>query len=918
MRWGFVDTAIGSSRTASNHPASLQVSDYLFEDVLRACYMFSNNHLDADLSCQYLEVVLQLGKTKLLLPLLSLRLPTIIATWENCIRSAWQCQNGRVFDSLLEIGFSAENDHLIQSDHITYFAMAVDLGSNEAASSVLRLLRYGVSPDTVFPQSSLPASYKRNHKWCMFGLAQAAENRDAGMLRILIAAGARTSGMWIDVYAFRYANTIISEVAGFREASRRRAPCLRCVEVVIKAGMKADPVPSTWDQIRQSDIEMPPLGGPGSPRLLIDQLIISRQEADRKVYDIIAPNSQWAQTRVTVAGIYLAVEGGCTRLQSYLDVISVSNATKDRLLQASLSQAACSGANDVLETLLQFGVDPNAGMLGMTGPRCQWNPVILAAATWNATGLEKLLEYGASLEGLDIFQYVLGFRPTFDYGGKLENLEFIQRVGCQGFMPQLDLANCQKGRNSIIQLLLDNGIYVDVSQESLLVAALIPLRPPLRRLRRGIRDSDLDELQNTACFEPDYPLYIKLQHCGIALTRVFGINTLHMALRKGCNFATASYLIHEGVEVHSHLREKQRYKNPLGETTMLHDALLHVFVDRSKVVDLLIDKGADLHALSSNGISILEASLYGPCRRRLCSAGGIWAGREEYLQVFWKLFRLTGLHTPTSLAFKLRSLVSMLIELKESVSNIRIILGTGLDLRDNPNSRYGSSLLMEAIRAWRGPLVDELIRRGCDVNQRMGTIARSGSRIEYNTAIELACEYWPNVDFIRMLIENGAEVNPTPSQWSMTPLHRAAYQGSLALATFLLENGATVNPKPGINCGWQSVQNVSGGPTLQAVDMAAWTGHLDMVQLLVEAGGLSGYPGGTGLDGTFRIAKAYRYYGIVDYLQQHTQHIFSEETRLPAPELSEALSSMSEPKLSQSHWKLALTYHGVQVIIDRL
>lgn len=84
----------------------------------------------------------------------------------------------------------------------------------------------------------------------------------------------------------------------------------------------------------------------------------------------------------------------------------------------------------------------------------------------------------------------------------------------------------------------------------------------------------------------------------------------------------------------------------------------------------------------------------------------------------------------------------------------------------------------------------------------------------------------------------------------------------------LLDHGADPNAKPGTNFHYRGAGELTN--VSWAVDMAVYYRHLDMVHLLVKAGGLSGMPGVTGLDGAIIVADKYGSSGIVEYLQQYT------------------------------------------------
>ena len=49
-----------------------------------------------------------------------------------------------------------------------------------------------------------------------------------------------------------------------------------------------------------------------------------------------------------------------------------------------------------------------------------------------------------------------------------------------------------------------------------------------------------------------------------------------------------------------------------------------------------------------------------------------------------------------------------------------------------------------------------------------------------------------HIEVVRLLVENGAEVNDR-DKYDRTPLHRAAGEGHIEVVRFLVENGAEVN-----------------------------------------------------------------------------------------------------------------------------
>ncbi|KAK8065227.1 ankyrin repeat-containing domain protein [Apiospora hydei] len=432
-----------------------------------------------------------------------------------------------------------------------------------------------------------------------------------------------------------------------------------------------------------------------------------------------------------------------------------------------------------------------------------------------------------------------------------------------------DYAELEKKRGLTIQMILDAGANIELSPASLMLAAFIPLSP-LDKLWDETFERIDRWTNHIASFEPDYALCDKLQRHGISLNKgVDGCNTLQTVLRKGCNFASVSYLIRNGVQVHSFSRRNdlENDQECIGDSTMLHDALIKVRVDRLKIVDLLLENGADLYAVTSKGISTLEASLRSVSLDQPRSEGIIDEAQQESRHIFWKLFRLMGPRHVSSLKFQQNSFLSYLNYLGESDDNIYAALDAVIDI-NSYGVCSGYSLLMHAIFLSRTTLATKFLERGCDVNLRIDSFP-------------------PHQQGLR------ADVNAPPTKCGMTALQIAAATGDLGIATVLLEKGADVNAKTGSHFD----DNISDKRKLvyrkkdqHAVDFAAGAGHLDMVQLLVDAGGLSANPGVTGLDGGMFEARQEGHNGVVEYLQQHTGHQFSEEMyqalRAPSPQAS--------------------------------
>lgn len=854
---------VGISQSKMGQLTSFPSTDAYFGVLLKACYALSNRLDDLETQRSFLEWVGLVAEMKLLRAFFSLQLPTVIAVWENSLDASYRFQHGKAFATLIEIGLTVDNGRLIRSRHAMYFALAVDLGSSNAMGTVSRLMKAGVSPNSRFDRSSLSLIPEKgtygdelDHYRRCCALKQAAKNRDSEMLKLLITAGNCRCGK----FDATYGNVLLCMVAT-SDPKTGRPPSLQCVRVITDAGMKVDFLPGAPETM---EFTTKSLGwhSCGKPELLLDRVFFSPTGAKRDIYEAVASKSQWAQESVTVSGIFLAAEVGPEQIKKYLESATIPQpAAKEALLPIALSEAADREDVPVLVCLLRYGVEPNVSalMAGLSDEdRFLWNPVVRASTRWNIEALRILLNHG-----VDVGRY-----PLF------------RRVMQKSVTPGSNYSHLEKRRSLTIQLLLEAGAPIDIPAASLTLAALVPLRPYYPEggsvlINEHIRQW-LDHIQS---FEPDYALCDKLRQHGITFDReVVGCNTLQTVLREGCNRSTVSYLIHSGVQVPSFLSES--FNINFGETTMLHDALLMAHVDRLEIVHLLLRSGADIYATTSSGMSILEASL----RKANLNIPYHMQRTKENQQVSMSIYRelsiLMGRTNFSRVVFTRQSLLSYLIELEESDDSICAELDASGD--DNNAVLAGLSPLMHAIMHHRTTLLMRLVERGCDVNLSLDSFPPQlqANPPQFNNALQLACYYergnCEGFSCVRYLLGKGAKANEPPAMCGVTALQSAAFGGNLGAVTTLLEHGADVNAKPGSQFSWILSSSEMVTSRHQAVDIAASVGHLDMVHLLVKAGGLSGNAGITGLDGAIVAADRNGFTSIVEYLEQHTEHHLSE------------------------------------------
>ncbi|KAH8831025.1 hypothetical protein DL96DRAFT_1811958 [Flagelloscypha sp. PMI_526] len=242
-----------------------------------------------------------------------------------------------------------------------------------------------------------------------------------------------------------------------------------------------------------------------------------------------------------------------------------------------------------------------------------------------------------------------------------------------------------------------------------------------------------------------------------------------------------------------------------------------------EVVRFLIEKEADLNMVGAN---------YGTALQAAASSGNLEL--VHFLVEKGARVNVIGGYYGTALQAGVSSgnlhLVRFLVEKGEKVNIVGGYYGTALQAGASKGN-------LEVVRF--------LIEKGAKVNIVGGY---------YGTALQAGASSG-NLELVRFLAEKGEMVNTVGGHHG-TAVQAGAYKGSLEIVRFLVDIGADVNlfgePR-GITpqLGATSNQNtgiVQPGTALQA---AAWTGDLDVVQFLVENGADVNQVGGFygGLDG---------------------------------------------------------------------
>lgn len=251
---------------------------------------------------------------------------------------------------------------------------------------------------------------------------------------------------------------------------------------------------------------------------------------------------------------------------------------------------------------------------------------------------------------------------------------------------------------------------------------------------------DLHKTGNWGCTPLEYAIELGCLEIAKILINAgadihFGVEgfLLNIAVRHS-RLDIASILIDAGANIN--LKDEDN-------ATVLMDAVL----DNSlEIVEFLVRQGADVNVVRKDGNSALS-----------CAAT---LGQEE---IFNYLAPLTS-----------KNLFEQAVEK----------LPEGLLYRKRVDDRFTEDFILAAGEG-RVDTIKEAIRLGVDIN----AISAEG-----NTALCFA-SYWGQLDVVKMLLENGADLEMRSEQTGLTPLLEAAHFGQFKIVKFLTESGADLNAK---------------------------------------------------------------------------------------------------------------------------
>jgi ankyrin repeat protein len=208
-------------------------------------------------------------------------------------------------------------------------------------------------------------------------------------------------------------------------------------------------------------------------------------------------------------------------------------------------------------------------------------------------------------------------------------------------------------------------------------------------------------------------------------------------------------------------------------------------------------------------------------------------------------------------------ILSLAIHASLPLDLVQSLVDQGADLNEmDPD--LGSPICV-AIARGQLKWVRKLIEAGVDPNPTVG--CWWGSALTNACSLNVLCpgEKSEKMNLIRYLIQHGADINcggePYKRLAGYIPLQACAIKGDVETASLLLQHGADPNT---LCYGW------SGRDTfVTALDLAAGLGRIDMIQLLLKAGGLSHMPGSTGYDRLIASSSLERQPAVVKLIREH-------------------------------------------------
>jgi len=810
----------------------------------------------------------------------ALKVPTALAVWIGLMECTIKFKHAKAFSALFELGVKVNYNNEIVADE-DLLSIAVWVGGDIGARIANQLLSSGVSPDAwLHPLLEQAADSKR--LWSPLQLA--VNNMDNQMIKLLIKFGADPSFKAHPVIPAHCYRPLLSTV---REAAKSTAESTRlCLQTLLEAGMPVDVSPREQKNQRGKVLcgiwkttgwcHWCPAHGHA---YMTDIMWFAQLDKDRLIYDMCVPYSDRVRHSITLSGVLEAAEDGVASLRQYVNFdpfsTTIGPTTQQQhqqhyLLECALYDTISFHLPQAAENLILFGVDPNAKILA-TFPQShcsgaknmafdlrnefRWNPLARAAQRQDLDLLRLLLELGANVnDGDPLTAALMG----------IERKSVYYLTGAFG--PVTDVRTDVDKRHlrvEIVRLLFEKGLDVQKLTRQHMLMALAP--------KVGWSGPEI---------KPDIELCGVLWSlgCPVNVEEEDGFDMLYEVLHHGGALDAVKFLIGHGVEVHN---------KPSGEfcRTLLQEAVGSSSPDRLAIVDFLMQHGADCTIEGLDSFTILESIfdwdgkfsetrsqenlvLFQTLLERGASAK-VWkyeSTAEQPGEPRWRS------HTPLPPMMIPRAPV--LVSLIQAGAE-RSLISQTIEAGADPNGAGWIDLppLVVAASLGRLDLVEELLAvpsASVDVRHDILDADTCG------TPLQAACNPRKggiSLEIVQYLVKKGANINAPADHGNhgkYTALQGAAFHGSLTVACYLLDQGADVNAPSGHD---ENMLMRRGVFYLSALDIAAYHGRMDMVQLLMDAGGRSGYPGDTGMDGAIELASRAHHFGVVKLLEELGQKL---------------------------------------------
>lgn len=768
-----------------------------------------------------------------------MKTPTVRAVYENLLTAAGEFKEASLFTALYNLRHAVGDD--LATRYCYFFRVAVVIGS-DASRSVLQIAQESCpdSGSTGAVANTTPAQF--DGSWL---ISKAAIQVDIPMMQLCISIGARLGD------SKHALGPILRNLLSLE--MREEQTMVEYVHLLVQGGFFLNDQPS-WPN---GDTGLH-LGVWDIKGLTLDRVIYECCPGGRRrLYRIFESLVSESKPRVSLAGVLTFAQGGPGSLKAYLQSHEHHGDNWDaEILERCLSEAASLGELRTASSLLEVGVNPNVPSLQGKHQRRRtslWNPVARAAISGSAEMLKLFLadesfNVRSFLESVTsaarIRTLVRAHRGIFT----LEHLVLNQHGHGNPGSSRDDNEDSKRSEAIEVIRAVAKGYSMDV--DACILKAILDFNTEGHGLP-DCREGSSAFWEGLCNFTLDdcHALLIPGLVEGNTEFQIHGMDLLHLSIENGCSLQVANFLLQRGFEIHS---------RPCRTTgnTMLHSALLSQSMDRSAIVDLLLQGGAN-HMVDGGGMTILEASL--------ADDAGTLLRPQEYLEVFKKLFKL-GAPIEFLQGHRVdperRCLINLLLEANAGDALIIEVVDAGADVNDREGGTEGHTTpLQHAIERGRLNLAEEFIRRGANVGAPPGE-DRYG---HHYSALQKACATNAPLPFIRRLVEAGADVNePPPAHGAgLTSLECAARLGLLNLAQYLLEQGVKVNSLGSSRGCDPFTPNPARICRTRPLDWAACDGRLDMVSFLLESGGRSGRPGTTGLDGAIDAASVHNHHFAV-------------------------------------------------------